>query len=383
MERNEILSRLRMELKDKGHIIGAAVGSGLTAKFAALGGADLLLALSAGRYRIMGRSSLSNYLCYGNNNEQVMTLGCREIFPIVRDVPLIFGLMAGDPFINLYDYISEIKRNGFSGIVNFPTVALIDGNFREALEAEGNTFDREVAAIKMARHFDLFTAAFVTNVDEARRMLDAGADVICVHLGLTKGGFLGAKTYITLDEAGRLVEKIFRVCRALKPDVVRMIYAGAVNSPVDMNYLYRNADCQGYIGGSTFDRIPMERSILDAVKTFKGGDDHTTVDILGAIEFIKQFVEDHYAEPLELRELAATVKFSPSYLSTSFKREVGLTFSDYLLRRRLDKATELLRQKKYRCHEVASMVGYDNYPQFSKTFKQFIGRTPKEFQYDI
>ena len=33
-----------------------------------------------------------------------------------------------------------------------------------------------------------------------------------------------------------------------------------------MNYLYRNADCQGFIGGSTFDRIPMEKSILDAVK---------------------------------------------------------------------------------------------------------------------
>ena len=76
-----------------------------------------------------------------------------EIFPIVRDVPLLFGLMAGDPFINLYDYINEIARNGFSGVVNFPTVAFIDGNFREALEAEGNTFDREVAAIKMARHF--------------------------------------------------------------------------------------------------------------------------------------------------------------------------------------------------------------------------------------
>ncbi len=380
MEREQINSRLRAKLKSKGHILGAAVGSGLTAKFAELGGADLLLALSAGRYRIMGRSSLGSYFCYGNNNEQVMTLGCREIFPIVRDVPLLFGLMAGDPFINLYDYINDIKRNGFSGIVNFPTVSLIDGNFRAAIEAEGNTFDREIAAIKMARHFELFAMAFVTDVDEANQMLDAGADEICVHLGLTKGGFLGAKTYITLDEARRLVEKIFRVCRARRPNVFRMIYAGAVNSPIDMNYLYRVADCQGYIGGSTFDRIPMEKSILDAVTKFKNGEADIDAEDFDAIEFIKQFINDHYAEPIELRELAKLVRLSQSYLSTLFKREVGINFSDYLLRYRLERAKELLRRNKHSCREAASMVGYDDYAQFSKIFKKHVGLSPKEFQ---
>ena len=272
---NDKLKALRGEIDSGRHIIGAAVGSGLTAKLAALGGADILLALSAGKYRIMGRSSFSSYFCYGNNNAQVMELGKREIFPIVRDVPLLFGLMATDPTIDLYDCLQKIRAAGFAGIVNFPTVALIDGKFREALEEEGTTFDREVAAIKLANHFDLFTMAFVTNEHETRQMLAAGADVICVHLGLTRGGFLGAKKFISIDDAQKSAKKIFDLCRKLKPDALRMIYAGPANTLADMKFLFRNSDCQGYIGGSTFDRIPIERGVFDTVKTFKRGSDDT------------------------------------------------------------------------------------------------------------
>ena len=58
MDREYILKLLHAQVNLNGHIIGAAVGSGMTAKYVTMGGADLLLALSAGKYRIMGRSSL-------------------------------------------------------------------------------------------------------------------------------------------------------------------------------------------------------------------------------------------------------------------------------------------------------------------------------------
>ena len=134
MDREYILRLLRAQINVNGHIIGAAVGSGMTAKFAAMGGADLLLALRAGKYRIMGRSSFASYFCYGNSNEQVMEMGQRELFPIIKDTPIVFGLMANDPSLHLYEHLKAIKEAGFSGIVNFPTMALIDGQFREALE---------------------------------------------------------------------------------------------------------------------------------------------------------------------------------------------------------------------------------------------------------
>ncbi len=78
VERDDILKLLHAKVNVNGHIVGAAVGSGMTARYATMGGADFLLALSAGRYRIMGRSSFASYLCYGNNNEIVMNMGRHE-----------------------------------------------------------------------------------------------------------------------------------------------------------------------------------------------------------------------------------------------------------------------------------------------------------------
>ena len=191
-DKEYILRRLRAEINVGGHIIGAAVGSGMTAKLAAMGGADILLALSAGKFRIMGRSSLSSFFCYGNSNQIVMDMGKREIFPVVQDVPLLFGLMASDPYVKLFDYLQEIKDSGFAGVVNSPTLAQVDGTFREALEEEGNSYDREVAAIRLANQLELLTMAFVTSLEEAEKMIEARADIICFHMGLTAGGLLGA-----------------------------------------------------------------------------------------------------------------------------------------------------------------------------------------------
>lgn len=251
MDREYILRLLRAQINVNGHIIGAAVGSGMTAKFAAMGGADLLLALSAGKYRIMGRSSFASYFCYGNSNEQVMEMGQRELFPIIKDTPIVFGLMANDPSLHLYEHLKAIKEAGFSGIVNFPTMALIDGQFREALEEEGNTYKQEVEAIHLARYLDLFTIAFVTTEEETRQMIEAGADVICVNLGLTKGGFLGPKRHLSIEDARRMTDKIYALCNEMNPDIIKMIYAGPANTPIDMQYMYQNTECQGYIGGST------------------------------------------------------------------------------------------------------------------------------------
>ena len=255
MDREKIKRLLRAQINLTGHIIGVSVGSGMTAKIAAMGGADILLALSAGKYRIMGRSSFSSYFCYGNNNEQVMNPGKREIFP---------------------------------------TVALIDGKFREALEEEGTTFDREVAAIKLAKHFNLFTMAFVTNENETRQMIEAGADVICVHLGLTKGGFLGAKKHISIDAARKIAEKIFSVCRKFNPEVLRMFYAGPANTLVDMRYLYTGTNCQGYIGGSIFETGQSFKRYEDPSKKNPLNKLIDRQNTESPVEFIRKYVEENY-----------------------------------------------------------------------------------------
>lgn len=363
----------------------------MTGKCAVMGGADFLLALSAGKYRIMGRSSYAGYFCYGNSNEIVMDMGVHELLPIIRDVPVLFGLFSSDPGIYLYEYLKEIKDNGFSGIVNYPTLALVDGKFREALEEEGNCFAREVEAIKLAHYLDMFTVAFATNETEARQMLEAGADVICVHLGLTKGGFLGAKKYISLEEARRMAGRIFQVCREVNEDAIRMIYAGPVNTPIDMQYMYKKTDCQGYIGGSTFDRIPTERAILNTARAFKSGGNFEKDNLMNKIykggwnprdysEFVKQYIEEYYMDEIQLENLALVAHISPSYLSSRFKKEVGISFTEYLIRHRIDKAKEQLRASTDSCRQVAENVGYVDYVQFSKIFKKYEGMSPTAYR---
>ena len=388
--RNEILKRLRAQINVNGHIIGTVAGSGMTARYSAMGGADLLLALSAGKFRIMGRSSFSSYLCYGDSNTIVMDMGCNELLPIIRDTPVLFGLFASDPMIHLYDYLQKIRENGFSGVVNYPTLSLIDGIFGEALSEEGNTYEKEVEAIKLAHFLDLFTIAFVGNAEQARAMTLAGADVICAHLGLTKGGFLGAKKYISINAARKISDEIFNASDEIRSDVIKMIYAGPANTPIDMQYLYQNTKCQGYIGGSTFDRIPTERAILNTTKAFKSYGSFDEKDPMSKllngnwnpgdyVEFVKKYIEEHYMKEIQLRDLAVVAHVSGSYLSVKFKKEVGCSFTEYLVRFRMNKAKELFEQKKMSCKEVAAMVGYEDYAQFSRMFKKYTGIPPVEY----
>ena len=134
MDYAEALRFLRGRIERDGHLVGVAAGSGITAKYAVAGGCDLVLALSSGKYRQMGCSSMAGFLCYANSNDLVMDYALRELMRPCAGVPLLFGLNASDPTRAMYDYIREIKKMGFTGVVNYPTAGMIDGRFRAALE---------------------------------------------------------------------------------------------------------------------------------------------------------------------------------------------------------------------------------------------------------
>lgn len=391
LHRADILKLLHAQINVNGHILGVVAGSGMTAKYAAMGGADFLLALSAGRFRIMGRSSFSSYLCYADSNSIVMSLGCGELLPLIKDTPVLFGLLASDPKISLYEYLQEIKACGFSGVTNYPTMSLIDGNFGGALAEEGNLYAKEVEAIRLAHFLDMFTVAFVINAEQAREMTAAGADIICAHLGLTKGGFLGAKKYLSINDARKLADEVFTAVDEIREGVIKMIYAGPANTPMDMLYMYQNTACQGYIGGSTFERIPTERAILNTTRAFKCRGSLTEDDPMlklyngglnaeGYSEFVRKHIEEHYMDKIQLRDLAEVAHVSESYLSVRFKQDVGCSFTEYLMQFRLNKAKELLKKKTLTCKEVGSMVGYADYVQFSKAFRKHIGLSPAQFR---
>lgn len=392
MNRLEIIDKFQRQVKLGHHIIGVASGAGITARYAEQGGADFLLALNAGKFRQMGRSSAAAFLPFGNSNEMVMEFGSREIKPVITKIPVFFGLNATDPTIDIERYINKIKDMGFEGINNFPTVGLIDGKYREALEEAGYTYELEVRAIQKAHECDLFTVAFVFDEKQTRQMLLAGADVICAHLGFTAGGMLGAKKVLSLEAAKRQIQKIFSVCDEIRPEVFKLIYGGPVKTPVDVQYMYSNTDLMGYVGGSSFERIPSEKSITNITKAFKTTGDFSEEDLMvkmlegitkhyDYVQFVKKYVAEHYMQKISFLDLAKVAYVSRSHLSNLFKSEVGCSFPEYLVKYRLAKAKELIGSAgDVSLTEVARLVGYPDYAQFSKLFKKYTGQTPTQYR---
>src|SRR5688572_20060858 len=164
--RQQTLARLRSRIEEGVPIIGGGAGTGISAKFEEVGGIDLIVIYNSGRYRMAGRGSLAGLMPYGDANAIVMEMA-GEVLPVVTDTPVLAGVCASDPFRLMDRFLADIKRTGFSGVQNFPTVGLIDGQFRANLEETGMGFDKEVELIRLAHEQNLLTTPYVFDVDQA------------------------------------------------------------------------------------------------------------------------------------------------------------------------------------------------------------------------
>ena len=153
MTRDEALDRLRGEVAAGSPSSGAGAGTGLSAKLAEAGGADLIIIYNSGRYRMGGRGSLAGLLPYGDANAIVLDMA-REVLPVVKSTPVLAGVCGTDPFRLMPVFLDELKRIGFSGVQNFPTVGLFDGTLRVGLEETGMGYGLEVDMIRLARERD-------------------------------------------------------------------------------------------------------------------------------------------------------------------------------------------------------------------------------------
>src|SRR5689334_24457130 len=165
MTGDEARAKLRATLDSGGVIIGAGAGTGLSAKCAQDGGADLIIIYNSGRYRMAGRGSLAGLMPYGDANAIVLDMA-REVLPVARDTPVLAGVCGTDPFRLMDRFLKEVEQTGFAGVQNFPTVGLIDGTFRINLEETGMGFALEVEMIREAAKRGLLTSPYVFDPDQ-------------------------------------------------------------------------------------------------------------------------------------------------------------------------------------------------------------------------
>ncbi len=269
IKRATILEKFRDMIARGEPIIGGGAGTGLSAKCEEAGGIDLIVIYNSGRYRMAGRGSLAGLMPYGDANAIVVEMAA-EVLPVVRDTPVLAGVCATDPFRLMDVFLDDLKRIGFAGVQNFPTVGLIDGTFRANLEETGMGYGLEVDMIAKAHARDMLTTPYVFDEDSARAMAQAGADIIVCHLGLTTGGAIGAETALTLADCPALVDRWAEAALKVNKDAIILVHGGPVAMPDDAEFVLKNTDtCHGFYGASSMERLPTEVALTEQTRAFK------------------------------------------------------------------------------------------------------------------
>ncbi|KAK0737344.1 TIM-barrel-protein domain-containing protein [Apiosordaria backusii] len=277
-DRDEILRHLRSQIAAGIPILGSGAGIGLSAKFVESGGGDLIIIYNSGRFRMAGRGSLAGLMPYGNANDIMLEMA-KEILPIIQHTPVLAGICASDPYLppSLPSYLRHLKSLGLCGVQNFPTVGLIDGQFRAHLEQTGMGYDLEVNLVKEARALEMLTTPYVFNPEEAKKMAKAGADIIVAHMGLTTGGSIGAAKAVgekrekALDDCVERVQAIRDAVQGVNPQIIVLCHGGAMATPKDAGYvLGRTKGVHGFYGASSIERLPVENAVTEVTRAFKG-----------------------------------------------------------------------------------------------------------------
>jgi predicted TIM-barrel enzyme len=270
ISRSEIIKRLHQQVKAGKPIVGCGAGTGISAKFAEAGGADVIIIYNSGRYRMAGRGSLAGMLPYGDANGIVVEMAA-EVLPVVKNTPVQAGVCGTDPFRLMPVFLKQLKEIGFSGVQNFPTVGLFDGKFRNNLESTGMGYDKEVEMVHLAHEMDLFTTPYAFTPDEAVAMTRAGADLLVCHMGLTTAGSIGAAEAFTLDDAIERVMGLAEASWKIRKDLMVICHGGPFDEPENVGTaLKKMPGILGFFGASSIERLPTERAIRNQVEAFKG-----------------------------------------------------------------------------------------------------------------
>jgi predicted TIM-barrel enzyme len=267
--RSTLLERFRAKIAEGRPIIGGGAGTGLSAKCEEAGGIDLIVIYNSGRYRMAGRGSLAGLMAYGNANDIVVEMA-HEVLPVVKHTPVLAGVNGTDPFMITDHFLRQLIDLGFSGVQNFPTVGLIDGQFRKNLEETGMGYGPEVEMIRQAAAMDLLTTPYVFGEHDARAMARAGADIVVCHMGLTTGGAIGGETALKLADCVPLIDSWANAAKSVKPDVIVLCHGGPISMPEDAAYILKHCPgCHGFYGASSMERLPAETALTEQTRRFK------------------------------------------------------------------------------------------------------------------
>jgi two-component system response regulator YesN len=163
-----------------------------------------------------------------------------------------------------------------------------------------------------------------------------------------------------------------------------MIFTVTVLSE-NMGYDLRGLDKEKF---RYFDSIQQARNAQEAVGTIHAFLETAEARLADAVRSASRdnmkkllnYIEQNYAEPLSLKEVARHFHFNPTYLSSYFSSHIGEGFVEYVNRIRVSKAAEMLRSGSDSIAEIGAKVGFSDHSYFCKVFKKYTGRSPSEYR---
>ncbi|UUZ96269.1 AraC family transcriptional regulator [Paenibacillus sp. P25] len=119
---------------------------------------------------------------------------------------------------------------------------------------------------------------------------------------------------------------------------------------------------------------------MNVVLNEVSGQLHTAGESRSAVDKVKQFITQHIGEDISREDIASHVNLNPDYLTRMFKKETGLTISEYVLQERVGMAKEMLAKTNLPVGSIAASVGYTNFSHFSKMFKKAAAIGPQDYR---
>ena len=294
-------------------------GSGQIARCAVEGGAQFLMVLNAGLYRMAGVSPVGSFMPFGNANDQTEELLRKQILPRIKDFPIVAGVMANDSLQSTPARLDRLQSLGIAGVTNWPAVGLIDGRLREALTQEGFTVEEEIEMLAEARKKGFVTFGFVTSVADAVQMSQAGVEALVFNAGWTH------ETQDIYEKNDRIqyaivkVNEISNAVRSSGANPLFLFFGGSVTTPEDSAELYRRTEIHGFGGGSAFERIPVNNLVTHIVRQFCSVPRHPRVLSFG--EGIGEIVG---ATPIMLKLYKLIERVAPFHVNVCLEGETGV-----------------------------------------------------------
>lgn len=248
-------------------LVIAGVGSGLTAKASVDAGVTAVATYNTAIYRIRGVPTALSFLPYDSCNELTELVLPEVVSATERRVPVIAGVGAHDPRIELSSHLEKLRSMGAGGVMNEPFLGIYSAEIREALDQAGFGWKRELELMRVAKAAGMSTLAWAFNDDEARQFAEVGVTWIGVMAGIMSDG---DNEPTAVRACADRLEVMAKASREVDSSIPVLGHGGPLNSKSAIDQIVELAELDGVVTGSNGERLPAYNGVrreLEALVT--------------------------------------------------------------------------------------------------------------------